>query len=78
VTPRQRDYLSALNRELARLGYSPTLAEVAAAVEVTPQRAADVVTSLERQGLVRRDYATARSLRITDAGRAALAEGQAA
>ncbi len=74
MTPRQRVYLQAVHSESSRLGYPPSLREVAAVVGTAVQTTTDVMTSLERQGLVQRDYATARSLRITDAGKQALGE----
>lgn len=77
MTQRQRDYLSAINRVTERLGYAPCLREVAEEVGTTVQSTTFSVGSLERQGLVRREYATARSLRLTDKGREAL-EGMAA
>jgi Mn-dependent DtxR family transcriptional regulator len=74
VTPRQSQYLAAISAVSERLGYAPSLAEVAAEVGTKTQSAATAVISLERQGYVARGYATARSLRLTPAGRAALEE----
>jgi Mn-dependent DtxR family transcriptional regulator len=76
MTSRQRDYIQAIVELASTLGYSPSLREVAEKVGTTHQSTTSAVTSLERQGLVARDYAVARSLRLTPAGRAAL-EGQA-
>lgn len=51
--------------------------EVAEEVGTSPNAAFCTINALERQGLVSREYATARSLKLTDAGRAQLA-GEAA
>jgi Mn-dependent DtxR family transcriptional regulator len=77
VTPRQCDYLRAISRVSERLGYPPSLREVATEMSTSVSTTTDTVISLERQGLVARSYATARSLRLTDAGRTAI-EGKAA
>ena len=73
VTHRQRDYLQAISTLHARMGYAPTVREVATECSVVKGVADRAIVSLERQGLIARGYATARSMRLTDAGRAALA-----
>lgn len=75
MTPRQHDYLRAIASEWERLGYAPIVREVATTLGVVTSTAWDAVNALERQGLVTRTANVSRSLRLTDAGRAALETG---
>lgn len=78
MTGAQRRYLETVAGLIERLGYSPTIREVAAEVGRAPSSAEMALVSLERQGYLARGYASARTMRLTDAGRAALAvEGAA-
>lgn len=78
ITPRQRDYLRVIQGEITRRGYAPTYSDIAEPMGVSPQAVRLVVTTLQRDGYVAQEYATARSLRITDKGRAVLAQEAAA
>jgi len=72
MTKRQRDYMKAIRSIATRNGYPPSLAEISAEAGTSKGVTRDMVLLLERNGYVDRDYATARSIRITDAGRVAL------
>lgn len=77
-TPRQLRGLRALVACVDRDGFPPTVRELAKAdgCGVTP--AFMLLMHLERRGLVRRLPGAHRGIAVTDAGRAALAESEAA
>jgi len=75
MTPAQRTYLIAVDTLHKRLGFSPTLREVANERGVSSTNAVnDVLSRLERDGLLVRNGHKARTMRLTDAGRMALQE----
>ncbi len=74
VTPTQSRCLQAVASLAEARGYPPTVQEVAEETDRHYSSVHGVLVSLERQGLIARDYATARSMRLTDAGRMALQE----
>lgn len=74
MTPTQSRYLHVVAALAEARGYPPTVQEVATEAGRQYSSAMGVLVSLERQGLIARDYATARSMRLTPAGRAALQE----
>jgi Mn-dependent DtxR family transcriptional regulator len=74
ITPRQREYLEAIQSETSRLGYAPTQREVALAAGRHFSSMQAALRVLERDGYVTHAYATSRSLRITEKGRAVLAQ----
>jgi Mn-dependent DtxR family transcriptional regulator len=73
-SPRQREYLKTIHDEAARRGYSASLREIAEKLGVSAQSVAAAVRLLKAAGLLDADYATARSMRLTDKGRDALRE----
>lgn len=77
VTLVQREYLVTVARLWLQLGYAPTVQEIATERGRARHAVEMALGRLQRDGLVDRDYATARSIRLTEAGRAALA-GEAA
>ena len=74
MTPTQSRCLQAVASLAEARGYPPTVQEVAEEAGRQYSSVHGVLVSLERQGLIARDYATARSMRLTPAGRAALQE----
>lgn len=78
MTAIQRQYLRTVAALSERLEYAPTEREIADEVGRAKTSVRSGLIALERQGLIARDYGTARSMRLTDAGRTALEEGKAA
>ncbi len=64
-SPRQRDFARAVAALAKRRGIPPTLAEVAAEIEVSLPRAAQLAAACQTRGLVTREPRVARSLRVT-------------
>jgi len=74
ITERQGVYLRAIVSLTQAAGYAPSLRELGEACGVGGPGARSAMLTLLRRGLVRMDPATARSLRLTDLGRAALTQ----
>ncbi len=77
-TTRQLDLLQAIARLSAKHGFPPTVRELAAELEISVVRAAQLLDRLEVKGLVERRRMVARALWLTAAGRAALSRSTTA
>jgi SOS-response transcriptional repressor LexA len=67
-TPKQLEILHLIKRSQAERGYSPTYAEIAKVMDVSPVTIFEHISALEKKGAVRRRKYEARSLEITDSG----------
>lgn len=74
MTDTRRKYLRAIDAVARAQEYPPTVREVAEAAGSSVPSAQAAISLLGRDGYVVAAYATGRSLRLTDKGRAALAE----
>src|ERR1700686_5116758 len=73
LTPRQREALQAVHRCLQQDGLAPTIDDLGSMLGVSSdQSVLELLSRLEKKGLVRRTAGRARSLRITEEGRRAL------
>lgn len=70
LSPRQRDFARAITTLTKRRGLPPTLAEVAAELTVSIQRAAQLADACAARGVVARERRVARSLRLVRPTRA--------
>ena len=70
LSPRQRDFARAVSTLTKRRGLPPTLAEVAAELAVSIQRAAQLADACAVLGVVLRERRVARSLRVVRPARA--------
>ena len=66
LTRRQCDFTRAVGTLTRRRGIPPTLAEVAAEMEVSEARAIQLADSCQARGAVKRERRVARSLRVVD------------
>jgi len=66
LTPRQRDFTQTVAALSRRRGIPPTLAEVAAEMEISEARAIQLADSCQARGAVKRERRVARSLRVVD------------
>ncbi len=64
TTPRQTDVLQAVEELTARLGYSPTISELAEETGLSKTRVRQHLDRLEATGLIAKDEGTARSIRV--------------
>jgi len=72
---RRQEYLLAIKLFTDRAGYAPSTRELCALLDLASTNAvAEVLAKLQADGLVERNPAVARSLRLTESGRAAIAE----
>ena len=72
-SPRQRDALRVILEFIAAHGYAPSHRDLADLLGYsTGTTARDMVLTLHRKGLIHRDPATARSMRLTADGEAAI------
>lgn len=70
ITPRQRDFLRALNAYVELHGMSPSVRELGEDLGgIGVQAVADLVDGLKRRGLLKSRPYTARSMQLTPAGR---------
>ena len=70
LSPRQRDFTRAVSALTKSRGIPPTLAEVAAELTVSIQRAAQLADACAARGVVIRERRVARSLRLVRPTRA--------
>lgn len=78
-TPRQLDVLGLISMSLAERGYAPTFRELAEQLGgLSTNAIADHFALLERKALIERDFRTARGIRLTALGHAALKEARTA
>lgn len=77
MSDRQRALLAAVAEFIEAHGYSPALRDLAVLCDI-PSSSTVVynLDALMREGLIERQHEVARSIRLTDAGRAALKEGR--
>jgi repressor LexA len=76
ATARQVEVLRAINGFVAANGFPPTIRELGALIGVSSLRGVTVhLESLERKGMLWRDMARARCMRITEAGMGVILEG---
>lgn len=74
ITARQLDVLRVIARHIDAHGYAPSMRELASSLSVASLNGVnDHLRALERQGVITTARETARGIRITAAGRAALA-----
>lgn len=66
LTRRQCDFARAVGTLTRRRGIPPTLAEVAAEMEICEAKAIQLADSCQTRGLVTRERRVARSLRVVD------------
>jgi hypothetical protein len=66
LTPRQRDFTQTVAALSRRRGIPPTLAEVAAELEVSLARSIQLADQCQARGVVTRERRVARSLRVID------------
>ncbi len=66
LTPRQRDFTQTVAALSRRRGIPPTLAEVAAELEISLARSVQLADQCQARGLVTRERRVARSLRVVD------------
>jgi SOS-response transcriptional repressor LexA len=64
LTPRQQQFLAAIERLTATRGFPPTLRELAAELGVHESRSLQLARNLVRRGHVARDYRVPRSIRV--------------
>ncbi len=64
ATLRQSDVLQAVEELTARLGYAPTILELAERVGLSVTRICQHLDRLEALGLIAKDEGTARSIRV--------------
>jgi SOS-response transcriptional repressor LexA len=65
-TPKQLEILRLIKKSQVERGYSPTYAELAKTMNVSPVSVFEHVAALEKKGAIRRRKYEARSLEITD------------
>jgi repressor LexA len=65
-TPKQLEILRLIKRSQQERGYSPTYAEIAKVMDVSPVTVFEHIAALEKKGAIRRRKYEARSLEITD------------
>ena len=70
LTPKQMRVLTLIRDYQRKHGYSPTMQEMADSMRVTKVTVFEHVTGLEKKGLLRRARHRARSLELTEHGRA--------
>jgi repressor LexA len=70
LTPKQMRVLTFIRDYQRKHGYSPTMQEMADSMRVTKVTVFEHVTGLEKKGLLRRSRHRARSLELTEHGRA--------
>ncbi len=66
ITPRQLDVLQAVEKLTARLGYAPTISELAKETGLSVTRTYHHLNRLEEMRLIAKDAGTARSIRVID------------
>ncbi len=66
TTPRQTDVLQAVEELTARLGYAPTISELAKETGLSVTRTYHHLNRLEEMRLIAKDAGTARSIRVID------------
>jgi SOS-response transcriptional repressor LexA len=66
LTPRQNDVVGAIARLRSRLGYAPTICEIAEETGMSPTRARQHIDKLQEIGVVEKEISTARSIRILE------------
>ena len=71
LTPKQLRVLTLVRDYQRKHGYSPTMQELAETLDITKVTVFEHVTGLEKKGLLRRSRHRARSLELTEHGRAA-------
>ena len=71
LTPKQLRVLTLIRDYQRKHGYSPTMQELAETLHITKVTVFEHVTGLEKKGLLRRSRHRARSLELTEHGRAA-------
>jgi repressor LexA len=71
LTPKQLRVLTLIRDYQNKHGYSPTMQELADTLDITKVTVFEHVTGLEKKGLLRRSRHRARSLELTEHGRAA-------
>jgi len=64
MSPRQQELVGAISQYVARHGYQPTQAELAVTLGVSRSRVEQLVSALERKGVVYRKSGHARTLRV--------------
>jgi len=72
LTPRRKEALWCVRENIALRGYAPTLDELAARMCIGRVSAWELVQRLIADGLMTADKYKSRTLRLTDAGHAAL------
>ena len=70
LTPKQLRVLTLVRDYQRKHGYSPTMQELAETLDITKVTVFEHVTGLEKKGLLRRSRHRARSLELTEHGRA--------
>lgn len=71
LTPKKMRILEFIRQYQRKHGYSPTMQEMADSMHITKVTVFEHVTGLEKRGLLRRSRHRARSLELTEHGRAA-------
>ena len=75
ATDRQLQVLRAIERRLERRGYGPSVRDLASTLKVASTHTVTChLEALSRKRLVVRDVRVARSIRLTDSGRTAIAD----
>lgn len=70
LTPRQSDVLQAIRENIKHHGYAPTIREIGTKLGIrSPNGVACHLKALEKKGYIEHDYASHRSLRLTDAAK---------
>jgi len=64
MSPRQQELVQAISEYVTRHGFQPTQAELAATLKVSRSRVEQMVSALERKGIVHRKSGHARTLRV--------------
>jgi SOS-response transcriptional repressor LexA len=65
LSPRQAQLVATIDSLTAARGFAPSVREIAAAMNVSLARAAQLIASTEWKGAVTREPGVARSIRIT-------------
>ena len=65
-TPKQLEILRLIKKSQVERGYSPTYAEIASVMDVSPVTIFEHIAALEKKGAIKRRKYEARSLEITD------------
>jgi Mn-dependent DtxR family transcriptional regulator len=76
MTRRQLEYLAAIDRLARSLGVQPTYRELGYVLNVWPSTVCMMTCELQSRGLVTSKAGTSRTLRLTEAGRQALARAE--